>query len=102
MGKPLKRHCLERNFYESGEFCPSPEFTAGRLDDPAKTSNLPKTDPIIQEGGFIPAPQPDCKLTYLFDRQFDEVLDFLNQPAPTDVQEKLAVTMNKSYPWIRK
>ena len=79
-----------------------PEFTAERLDDPAKTSHLPKTDPIIQEGGFIPAPQPDCKLTYLSDRQFDEVLDFLNQPAPTDVQEKLAVTMNTSYPWIRK
>ena len=54
MGKPLKRHCLERNFYESGEFCPSPEFTAGRLDDPAKTSHLPKTDPIIQEGGIHP------------------------------------------------
>lgn len=79
-----------------------PKFTAERRDDPAKTSHLPKTDPIIQEGGFIPAPQPDCKLTYLSDKQFAEVWDFLNQPSPTDVQEQLAVTMHTSYPWSRR
>ena len=53
-----------------------PECTAKRLDDPAKTSHLTKAAPIIQGMEFI--------------------------PAPTDVQEKLAVTMNKSYSWIRK
>ena len=79
-----------------------PECTAKRLDDPAKTSHLTKAAPIIHGMAFIPAPQPDCKLTYLSDKQFAKVLDFLNQPAPTDVQEKLAVTMNKSYSWIRK
>lgn len=79
-----------------------PECTAKRLDDPAKTSHLTKAAPIIQGMEFIPAPQLDCRLTYLSDKQFAEVLDFLNQPAPTDVQEKLAVTINKSYSWIRK
>ena len=51
-----------------------------------KTSHLTKAAPIIHGMAFIPAPQPDCKLTYLSDKQFAKVLDFLNQPAPTDVQ----------------
>ena len=51
-----------------------------------RPSHLTKAAPIIHGMAFIPAPQPDCKLTYLSDKQFAKVLDFLNQPAPTDVQ----------------
>lgn len=79
-----------------------PEFTARRLDELAKTSHLSKTDLIIQGVESILASQLDRKITYLSDKQFDEVLDFLNQPTPTDVQEKLAETMNMPYPWSRK
>jgi uncharacterized protein (DUF1778 family) len=76
-----------------------PEFTARRLDELAQASHLSKTDLIIQGLESILASQLDRKITYLSDKQFDEVLDFLNQPTPTDVQEKLAKTMNTPYPW---
>lgn len=79
-----------------------PEFTARRLDELAKRSHLSKTDLIIQGVESILASQLDRKITYLSDKQFDEVLDFLNQPTPSDVQEKLAETMNAPYPWSRK
>lgn len=79
-----------------------PEFTAQRLEELAKRTNLSKTDLIIQGLESIFATQFDRKVAYLSDKQFEEVLDFLNRPAASDVEEKLDKTMNHAYPWSRK
>ena len=51
-----------------------PEFTARRLEELAKTSQLSKTDLIVQGLEAIFASQLDRKITYLTDSQFDDVL----------------------------
>ena len=79
-----------------------PEFTARRLEELAQTSHLSKTDLIIQGLESILASQLDRKVTYLSDKQFDEVLDLMSHPTPSDVQKKLAKTMNTPYTWCRK
>ena len=79
-----------------------PDSTAKRLDEMARTSHLSKTDLIIQAVESILASQLDRKITSMSDKQFEEASDFLKQPAPTDVQEKLAKTMNTPLPWSRK
>ncbi|HIU84451.1 MAG TPA: ribbon-helix-helix protein, CopG family [Candidatus Aphodousia gallistercoris] len=76
-----------------------PEFTAKRLDELAKTSHLSKTDLIIQGLEVILASQLDRKITYLTDRQFDDVLNYLNDPTAKDVSNRLSKTMQTSYPW---
>ena len=79
-----------------------PEFTARRLDELAKRSNLSKTDLIVQGLETVLASQLDRKITYLSDKQFDEVMDFLHQQTPADVKDKLVRTMNTPYPWKSK
>ncbi len=79
-----------------------PEFTAQRLEELARRTNLSKTDLIIQGLESIFATQLDRKITYLSDKQFEEVLDFLNRPASPDVEAKLDKTMNHPYPLSRK
>lgn len=78
-----------------------PKFTAWRLDEPAQKSHLSKTDLIIQGLESILASELDRKITYLSDKQFDEVMNFLNQPTPTDVHSNLVKTMKTPYPWSK-
>lgn len=79
-----------------------PEFTAKRLDELAKTSQLSKTDLIVQGLEAIFASQLDRKITYLTDSQFDNVLNYLNKPTAKDVSDRLSKTMKTSYPWEAK
>ena len=79
-----------------------PEFTARRLEELAKESQLSKTDLIVQGLESIFASQLDRKITYLTDNQFDEVLNFLDQPNTDEVKVRLSATLNTPYPWNSK
>ncbi|HIU73363.1 MAG TPA: hypothetical protein IAC65_03795 [Candidatus Aphodousia faecipullorum] len=76
-----------------------PEFTARRLEELAKTSQLSKTDLIVQGLESIFASQLDRKITYLTDSQFDEVLRYLDDSMHEEVKNRLSKTMNTPYPW---
>ncbi len=43
--------------------------------------------------------QLDRKGVHLEDEEFDAVQDFLDRPVSPNVQEKLAKTMAREYPW---
>ena len=79
-----------------------PEFTARRLEELAKTSQLSKTDLIVQGLEAIFASQLDRKITYLTDSQFDDVLNFLSEPTPKDINDRLSKTMAVPYLWEGK
>lgn len=79
-----------------------PEFTANRLDELSRECHLSKTDLIVQGLESIFASRLDRKTVYLSDKQFDEVLDFINSPTPPETQAKIDELLSTPYPWESK
>ncbi len=76
-----------------------PKFTAQRLEELARVTQLSKTDLIVQGLETIFAYEHDRKITYLTDEQFDEVQNFLDKPISEDNRSQLNKTMKTPYPW---
>lgn len=76
-----------------------PEFMAERLSFLSESSNLSKTDLILEGLESVFNARLDKNVTYLTDHQFNAVLDLLEKPIPEDVQAKREKLLSQPYPW---
>ena len=79
-----------------------PEFTARRLDEVSKSSNLSKTDLILEGLESVFASRLDRSVTYLSDAQFEAVLDILDNPLSQEAAEGRERLESTTFPWANK
>ena len=76
-----------------------PQYYADRLDSLAKEMGRSKTDLIIDGLKELFADKLDSNISFLTEDQYQSLINILNNPTPTDVQERMNKTMNYSFPW---
>lgn len=76
-----------------------PQATVRVLDRMAKESHRSRSELIVMGLEALFDQQLDRKGVHLEDEEFDAVQDFLDRPVSPNVQEKLAKTIAREYPW---
>ena len=79
-----------------------PKYYADRLDSLAKVKGCTKTDLVIDGLKEIFANKLDSNESLLTKDQYESLINILNNPTPTDNQEKMNKTMNYNFPWKKK
>lgn len=76
-----------------------PQAMVRVLDRMAKESHRSRSELIVMGLEALFDQRLDRKGISLGDEEFDAVQDFLDRPVSPNVQEKLAKTMAREYPW---
>lgn len=76
-----------------------PEFTARRLNEVSKSSNLSKTDLILEGLEYVFASRRDRSVTCLSDAQFETILDALDNPLSQEALEGRQRLESAPFPW---
>lgn len=68
----------------------------------SRRKGVSTNDLIVQGIESVLAEELDRKMVLLSDKPFEEALDFIENPTPPDVQERLRKTLSTPFPWEKK